>query len=351
MNDEARDRFWRDGVVHLKGVLPLDEVETLRVSLEQIFLRTDTKEKGARTDMSKAAMNKNNVLDDRAKKTSMDGRYLTEIDAGRWHRGLRDFEFNSSLPSIVGNLLKSKKVRFFMDHIFLKEGGSGLQTAMHQDLPYFPFQGEQCAVCWVPVDSVSASSGGMRYVRSSHLWREFSPTTLITNERTHDSPVPMLPSNIFEKHENGRPLYDVVQFDAEPGDVIIHHPRTVHGSSGNVSASRRLAASIRYVGDDIRWLSKPTVVPLNVIKSMWQTERETPTSFFERISFIGKYFGRRALRRLGVFQAGHWYEDDYRNAYLWATLEMRDGAPLNATDSSRLAFPVVWSSDASVSRL
>ena len=351
MDRESRDRFWRDGVVHLKGVLGLDEVDRLRVSLEEIFSRTDTREVGARTDMSEAARNVKNALDDRTRKTNKDGRYLTEIDAGRWHQGLRDFEFNSSLPSIAANVLKTKELRFFMDHIFLKEGGSGLQTAMHQDLPYFPFQGEQCAVCWVPVDSVRASSGGMRYVRSSHLWREFSPTTLITNERTHDSPVPMLPSNIFEKDENGTPLYDVLQFDAEPGDVIIHHPRTVHGSSGNVSESRRLAASIRYVGDDIRWLSKPTVVPLNVIKSMWRAERETPTHFFERVSFISKYFGRRTLRKFGIFRAGHWFEDDYRNAYLWATLEMRDGDPLTALDSSRLAFPVVWRSDARVSRL
>ena len=250
--------------------------------------------------MSEAARNVKNALDDRTRKTNKDGRYLTEIDAGRWHQGLRDFEFNSSLPSIAANVLKTKELRFFMDHIFLKEGGSGLQTAMHQDLPYFPFQGEQCAVCWVPVDSVRASSGGMRYVRSSHLWREFSPTTLITNERTHDSPVPMLPSNIFEKDENGTPLYDVVQFDAEPGDVIIHHPRTVHGSSGNVSESRRLAASIRYVGDDIRWLSKPTVVPLNVIKICGGGRRKHISL---RVSFISKCFGRRTLRKFGIFRA------------------------------------------------
>jgi hypothetical protein len=351
MDKKSQEIFWRDGVVHLKGVLGSEEVKRLKNALEDIFAREDTRSKGGRTDMTLAASKSSGVLDDRDLRLSYEnGRYLTEIDAGRWHRGLRDFEFNSSLPSIAGNLLRTKELRFFLDHIFLKEGGSGLQTAMHQDLPYFPFQGDQCAVCWVPVDSVSASSGGMRYVRSSHHWREYSPNSLITNERTHDSPVPMLPSNIFDSDENGTPIYDVIQFDAEPGDVIIHHPRTVHGSSGNISKKRRLAASIRYVGDDIRWLSKPTVVPIDVLKTMWRTEREMP-SLFGKMTMVGRYFARRTLRKIGLFEAGHWFEHDYRNSYHWATLEMRDGDPLDAIDSSKLAFPVVWRKDANRSRM
>ena len=51
--------------------------------------------------------------------------------------------------------------------------------------------------------------------------------------------------------------YAVRYFDAEPGDVIIHHPATVHGSAGNITEShRRLAVSLRYVGDNVRWRKK-----------------------------------------------------------------------------------------------
>jgi hypothetical protein len=28
--------------------------------------------------------------------------------------------------------------------------------------------------------------------------------------------------------------FDIVSFDVEPGDVIIHHANTVHGSRGNI---------------------------------------------------------------------------------------------------------------------
>jgi len=39
--------------------------------------------------------------------------------------------------------------------------------------------------------------------------------------------------------------WELIGFDdVRPGDVIIHHPNTVHGSGGNTSAgTRRLAAS------------------------------------------------------------------------------------------------------------
>merc|ERR1711959_426117 len=47
--------------------------------------------------------------------------------------------------------------------------------------------------------------------------------------------------------------YDIVFHEAKPGDVVIHHQNTVHGSLGNTSTERhRRAASIRYTGDDVR---------------------------------------------------------------------------------------------------
>merc|ERR1740117_525839 len=102
-----------------------------------------------------------------------------------------------------------------MDHIFLKEPGSLLRTAFHQDAPYFPLEGEDIAVCWVPVDAVTRENGAMSYVRGSHRWREYKPTTLITNDPTHENDAPLLPDISSHLDE-----YDVISFAAEPGDVI-----------------------------------------------------------------------------------------------------------------------------------
>jgi ectoine hydroxylase-related dioxygenase (phytanoyl-CoA dioxygenase family) len=175
-----------------------------------------------------ASANGSKILQEESGSKAM-GRYLTEIDGGRWHKELRRFEHAGPLGEICAQLLNSRKMNFFMDHCFLKEPGSKIRTAFHQDAPYFPFVGEQIAVCWCPVDSVSFESGAMGYIKGSHKWAEYSPNLLVSREKTHDNSTPMLPD--IEGNEDE---YDIVYFDAEPGDVIIHHPRTVHGSRGNV---------------------------------------------------------------------------------------------------------------------
>lgn len=333
-----RDTFERDGVVHIKGAIPADEVAALRVALEDIFNRQDTEGVGARTDMTAAAdevrkQGGGDRLLEEAGEHS--GRYLTEIEAGRWHEGLRNFEHNSILPYIIAQLLHTKSLRFFMDHIFLKEPGSLLRTAFHQDLPYFPFEGQQAAVCWVPVDAVTRDSGAMAYIRGSHRWCEYMPSTLITNDPTHKSDAPKLPDILG--HESD---FDVVYFDAEPGDVIVHHPNTVHGSAGNVSANnRRLAASLRYTGDDIRWLNKPTNVPPIRLNDMWSVERQV--SIPSIVAQIAGYVGRRVIRSVGFRPAGS-QPNDYEESIMWCYGEMRNGETLDARDCARCAFPVVW---------
>jgi ectoine hydroxylase-related dioxygenase (phytanoyl-CoA dioxygenase family) len=58
--------------------------------------------------------------------------------------------------------------------------------------------------------------------------------------------------------EGNPDAFDIVQFDVEPGDVLVHHYRTIHGAGGNLSRYQvRRAASLRYCGDDIRFKTRP----------------------------------------------------------------------------------------------
>ena len=160
---EEIEAFRRDGVVCLKAVISEEAVAALRKALCDIFARSDVAGRGLRTDMTAAAAmahaKGDTLLVDTADGVPLKGgrtaaaaaaagrgRYLTEIEGGRWHAGLRHFEHHGPLPALVAALLRSSTVRFFMDHLFLKEAGSALRTAFHQDAPYFPFEGEQAAV-------------------------------------------------------------------------------------------------------------------------------------------------------------------------------------------------------------
>jgi len=43
----------------------------------------------------------------------------------------------------------------------------------------------------------------------------------------------------------------------EPGDAVLFDFRTAHGARGNTAQTRRRALSLRWVGDDARYISRP----------------------------------------------------------------------------------------------
>ena len=54
----------------------------------------------------------------------------------------------------------------------------------------------------------------------------------------------------------------IVSFDTEPGDITVHHARTIHGAYGNASATqRRRAISVRYAGDGTVFRPIPSAFP------------------------------------------------------------------------------------------
>lgn len=51
--------------------------------------------------------------------------------------------------------------------------------------------------------------------------------------------------------------FGVVYVDADPGDVIVHHFLTMHGSEGNVGGNDRRVFSLRYCDSRIRYRRRP----------------------------------------------------------------------------------------------
>ena len=49
----------------------------------------------------------------------------------------------------------------------------------------------------------------------------------------------------------------VVEFEMEPGDAVAFNYKTLHGARGNTSGVRRRAFSLRLVGDDARYVTRP----------------------------------------------------------------------------------------------
>lgn len=185
------------------------------------------------------------------------GRFYGDMFLWRRDDDFRAFACDSPLPALAARLLQAQRVNLLYDQLFVKEPGSIEPTPWHQDLPYWPIKGEQVISIWAPFDRAGPDNGVVSYVRGSHRSGEmFRPQAFGASKNAaayDDSPFAPLPDI-----EANRDRYTFLTWALEPGDVLVHHGRTIHGAPGNLSASaRRRALAVRYTGDDVRYAPRP----------------------------------------------------------------------------------------------
>jgi hypothetical protein len=282
VSDEARRAFEEDGVVCLRSVLTPEEIGLLRGAVDrqvaalstsrtgydfealarQIWADAATVETGAadRFDMTRM---KDMVRADAGARPLQEetgdhetGMFFYDVAAWKHDLGVREVAFDSALPEIAAQLMDADCVNFWEDTTFVKAPHTRQKTAFHQDLAYFQIDGDQCVVIWIPLDPASLENGVMQYVRGSHRWGEtYAPNVFVSQTPFASSPETRCP-DIEGAPEN----YDIVSFDVAPGDVIIHHVKTVHGAGGNPSDRWRRAVSFRYCGERVRYFDRPGAI-------------------------------------------------------------------------------------------
>ncbi len=174
-------------------------------------------------------------------------------DYCNWQR-IPEFENvirNSELAAVAAELMDSDTVQVFHDHVLVKEPGTSKATPWHQDSPYYFVDGMQNVSFWCPVDPVTDAT--LRCVAGSHLWEK-----------------PVLPvrwlaeDQFYADNDQYQPVPDpdaqamlIREWDMQPGDVVAFHFKTLHGARGNNTNSRRRAFSVRFVGDDACFVTRP----------------------------------------------------------------------------------------------
>jgi len=238
--------FERDGAVCLRGALDAGWLERLAEALERELAETRS------ADLSAMARGLAAAGTDAASAPAS-GRFVAGTDHWRHDAVFRDFATASPLPALAAGLLRSAKAFLYEDSVLVKEPGTREATAYHQDLGYFHVEGEQACTTWCPLDRVTAESGALRYVRGSHRWkRTFRPNLFVTTRE-----IPGTEGETVPEIEADPDAYEILCFDVEPGDVAVHHARTIHGAFPNASGRRRRAVSVRYCGDDARYRIRP----------------------------------------------------------------------------------------------
>jgi len=226
---ETIEAFRRDGACVLRGVFG-DRVETLRAGIARNMAEPSP-------DV-KIYQGQNGA-----------GRFFG--DYCNWDRipEYRDFIFNSPAAEVGRQLMGSKTVRLFHEHVLVKEAGADVATPWHQDQPYYCVDGEQTASLWIPLDPVPRERT-LEFVGGSHKWGKFFRPERFNKTALNDNdglePVPDI-----ERHRGG---YNILGWELEPGDAVAFNYRTLHGAPANTSkVEQRRAFSLRLLGDDARF--------------------------------------------------------------------------------------------------
>jgi ectoine hydroxylase-related dioxygenase (phytanoyl-CoA dioxygenase family) len=223
--DEQIAQFARGGVVLLRGAFDA-WVEPLRAGVRRVMADPGPLERTYRPS---------------------DGAAPFFQDFCNWTRiaEFHAFVFESPAAAIAARLMRSRTVRFFHDHVLVKEPGSSTVTPWHQDQPYYCIDGRQTVSFWTPLDVVSRDLV-MQCVVGSHLWpalfrpRRFDGQPLYARDDFTELP------DIDARRDEWR----ITDWELNPGDTIAFSFRTVHGAPANRSTQSRRVFSSRWVGDD-----------------------------------------------------------------------------------------------------
>ncbi len=116
-------------------------------------------------------------------------------------------------------------ITVYFDQIVGRVPVSGALMPLNRDSPYVPVMGDQVLRLSVPLDVVEIDNGAVRYLLGSHRGPVVRPEWLVG--------------------------------ECEPGDVILHHPRTVHGTARNVARDYSRVVASTYCARGLQRIHEP----------------------------------------------------------------------------------------------
>jgi ectoine hydroxylase-related dioxygenase (phytanoyl-CoA dioxygenase family) len=231
ISDEQVEQFHRDGALVLRGVFN-DWVEGARQAIEENKQNPSWRERTYRPDDGSAPFFQD---------------YCVWADFA----GYKALAADSAMPELAARLMGSKTARMFHDHILVKEPGNSVVTPWHQDQPYYLVEASQCVSFWVPLDPVPRDRT-IEYIGGSHNWgKSFRPTRFDGTDLFPGDTSELVP-DVARERDN----LNILGWAVEPGDAVAFSFRTLHGAPANASSARRRVISLRWVGDDARFVQR-----------------------------------------------------------------------------------------------
>jgi ectoine hydroxylase-related dioxygenase (phytanoyl-CoA dioxygenase family) len=118
--------------------------------------------------------------------------------------------------------------------LFNKPPKVGEGLTLHQDLPYYPYLGDDDLVtCWLALDRTTPENGRVEYLPGSHQ-------SVVSHQATGGQQA----LDIDPEDVN---ISTAVGVSLAAGEAVLHHGLTVHRSAPNTSIASRMGLATLYV--------------------------------------------------------------------------------------------------------
>jgi ectoine hydroxylase-related dioxygenase (phytanoyl-CoA dioxygenase family) len=226
---DAAAAFARDGVACVRGVLSAGEIAIAAAAIDSVLAR-----RGPLAQVASGAGDPGSFFEDFCR-----WREIPQIEQLARH---------SRVPAVAAALMGTPQVRFYHDHVLVKEPGTAQRTPWHQDQPYYNVDGHGVSA-WIAVDPVP-EGGSLELVAGSHRGPWLMPRTFLTRQARWfpEGSLAELPDIDADPG-----AFDIRRFALQPGDAIFFDFLAVHGAPGFPYPSRRRILSLRYLAADARY--------------------------------------------------------------------------------------------------
>jgi ectoine hydroxylase-related dioxygenase (phytanoyl-CoA dioxygenase family) len=216
IEDAVVEQFQHDGAVCIRQLLRPQEIDTLRIGIDQNL----------------ASLSPRAIV---ASSPSDPGRFVEDFCNWQDNSHYRRFIFESALAETAAKLMRRGTARLYHDHMLTKEAGTRQVTPWHQDQPYYNIEGRQNVSFWIPVDPVNREST-LELVAGTHLGPWLMPRTFM------DAEAKWFPEGSLADLPNidaAREQFRILGWDLQPGDAVCFHMLMLHGARGATGAARR----------------------------------------------------------------------------------------------------------------
>jgi hypothetical protein len=213
LSPEQVRSFRENGYLAPIPVLPAAEVAAARANLDALMRKTD----GLADPASRH-------------KPHLYSRWISEL--------VRDPRLVDPVAALIGpNLLVWRSV------FFVKKGNSPGFVDWHQDAAYWYLSSDDVVTAWIALTESTVANGCVRVVPGSH------------REPVAPHRIRFSANNLLARGQRAAvdiPEEKIRYLELSPGEMSVHHVRTLHGSGANASGGERVGFAIRYIATSVR---------------------------------------------------------------------------------------------------